>query len=44
MGFDNVEASWSTFWEAFWLRCDANDLLSQLRTWQTADISADARL
>ena len=29
------------FWEAFWLKLDANDLLSQLHTWQTADISTD---
>jgi homoserine O-acetyltransferase len=39
MGFDTVEAFLSGFWEAFWIRCDANDLLSQLHTWQTADIS-----
>ncbi|MFI0843784.1 alpha/beta fold hydrolase [Mesorhizobium sp. IMUNJ 23232] len=39
MGFDDVESFLVNFWEAFWLRCDANDLLSQLNTWQTADIS-----
>jgi homoserine O-acetyltransferase/O-succinyltransferase len=27
------------FWEPFFLRCDANDLLSQLWTWMHADIS-----
>lgn len=40
MGFADIEAFLVDFWEAFWLRCDANDLLSQLHTWQTADISA----
>ena len=39
MGFDDVESFLVNFWEAFWLRCDANDLLSQLNTWQNADIS-----
>jgi homoserine O-acetyltransferase len=39
MGFDDVESFLVGFWEAFWLKLDANDLLSQLRTWQTADIS-----
>jgi homoserine O-acetyltransferase len=40
MGFDDVEAFLTGFWEAFWVRCDANDLLSQLSTWQTADLAA----
>ena len=39
MGFDSVEAFLTDFWEAFWVRCDANDLLCQLHVWQTADIS-----
>jgi homoserine O-acetyltransferase len=39
MGFDSVERFLVDFWEAFWVKCDANDLLSQLRTWQTADIA-----
>jgi len=39
MGFDTVEGFLTDFWEAFWVRCDANDLLSQLHTWQTADIA-----
>lgn len=30
------------FWEPFFLRCDANNLLCQLWTWQEADISANA--
>ena len=29
------------FWEPFFLRCDANDLLSQLWTWESGDISAN---
>ncbi len=29
------------FWEPFFLRRDANDLLSQLWTWEAADVSAD---
>jgi homoserine O-acetyltransferase len=29
----------AVFWEPFFLRCDANDLLSQLWTWMHADIS-----
>lgn len=28
------------FWEPFFLKCDANDLLSQLWTWEHGDISA----
>ena len=39
MGFDTVEDFLAGFWEAFWVKCDANDLLCQLRTWQTADIA-----
>jgi len=27
------------FWEPFFLRCDANNLLSQLWTWENADVS-----
>lgn len=39
MGFENLEAFLVGFWEGFWLKCDANDLLCQLHVWQTADIS-----
>jgi homoserine O-acetyltransferase len=39
MGFDDVDRFLVDFWEAFWIRIDANDLLSQLHTWQTADIA-----
>lgn len=39
MGFDSVEQFLTGFWEAFWVKCDANDLLCQLHVWQTADIS-----
>jgi homoserine O-acetyltransferase len=35
---DWAEHVWS-FWEPFFLRCDANNLLSQLWTWEHADIS-----
>jgi homoserine O-acetyltransferase len=31
------------FWEPFFLRCDANNLLSQLWTWEQGDISDNAR-
>ena len=30
------------FWEPFFLRCDANNLLSQLWTWEQGDISGNA--
>jgi homoserine O-acetyltransferase len=40
MGFADVDRFLVDFWEAFWIKCDANDLLSQLHTWQTADIAA----
>lgn len=40
MGFADVESFLKDFWEAFWVGLDANDLLSQLRTWQTADLAA----
>ena len=39
MGFKSSDNFQVDFWEAFWLRLDANNLLSQLHTWQTADIS-----
>lgn len=39
MGFDTLDRFLVDFWEGFWLRLDANDLLSQLDTWQTADIA-----
>jgi homoserine O-acetyltransferase len=39
MGFDSIEAFLTDFWEAFWVKCDANDLLCQLHVWQTADLS-----
>jgi homoserine O-acetyltransferase/O-succinyltransferase len=31
------------FWEAFFLKCDANDLLAQMATWWHNDIADDAR-
>ena len=39
MGFDSVEGFLVDFWEAFFVSCEANDLLSQLHTRQTADIA-----
>jgi homoserine O-acetyltransferase/O-succinyltransferase len=39
LGFKDVEHFLVDFWEAFWMRLDANNLLSQLHTWQTADIA-----
>jgi len=39
MEFDDVDSFLVDFWEAFWMSCDANNLLNQLNTWQTADIS-----
>jgi len=39
MGFDTVEDFLTGFWEAFWVKCDANDLLCQLHVWQSADIA-----
>lgn len=35
----NHEQFVQNFWEPFFQRCDANDLLSQLWTWEHADIS-----
>jgi homoserine O-acetyltransferase/O-succinyltransferase len=40
MGFDSVDAFLVDFWEAFFVDLDANDLLSQLDTWQRADLAA----
>ena len=39
MGFDDIDAFLVEFWEAYFVSLDANNLLSQLHTWQTADIS-----
>ena len=41
LGFDTVDDFLVDFWEAFWVSgLDANNLLSQLDTWQAADIAA----
>lgn len=40
MGFDTIDAFLVDFWEAFFVDLDANDLLSQLDTWQRADLAA----
>jgi len=39
LGYADVDAFLVDFWEAFFLSLDANDLLSQLWTWQHADIA-----
>jgi homoserine O-acetyltransferase/O-succinyltransferase len=40
LGHDSVDAFLVDFWEAFFVGVDANDLLSQLHTWQAADLAA----
>lgn len=40
MGHDSVDDFLRDFWEAFFAGLDANNLLSQLHTWQAADIAA----
>ena len=40
LGHDTLEDFLVDFWEAFFLSLDANNLLSQLRTWQQADLSS----
>lgn len=39
LGSRTWDAHVADFWEPFFLRCDANDLLSQLWTWEAGDIS-----
>jgi homoserine O-acetyltransferase len=39
MGFDDLDRFLVDFWEAFWIGLDANNLLSQLHTWQRADVA-----
>ena len=39
LGARTMEEHVATFWEPFFLRCDANNLLSQLWTWMAGDIS-----
>ena len=41
MGFNSLEDFLVGFWEAFFLKRDANNLLAMLWTWQNADISAN---
>ena len=40
MGSDTIEGFLVDFWEAFFIELDVNDLLSQLDTWQRADLAA----
>ena len=42
LGARTMEEHVATFWEPFFLRCDANNLLSQLWTWMAGDISDNA--
>jgi homoserine O-acetyltransferase len=42
LGARTTEEHVATFWEPFFLRCDANNLLSQLWTWMAGDISDTA--
>jgi homoserine O-acetyltransferase/O-succinyltransferase len=42
-GAASVEEFIETFWEAFFVKCDANNLLAQLWTWEQSDISAHPR-
>jgi len=42
-GAPSVEEFIETFWEAFFIKCDANNLLAQLWTWEHNDISAHPR-
>jgi homoserine O-acetyltransferase len=39
LGFSSLEAFIVGFWEALFMRMDANDLLAMLATWQAADVS-----
>jgi homoserine O-acetyltransferase len=40
LGHDSVDAFLVDFWEAFFVGVDANNLLSQVHTWQAADLAA----
>jgi homoserine O-acetyltransferase/O-succinyltransferase len=42
-GAPSIEEFIETFWEAFFVKCDANNLLAQIWTWEHNDISAHAR-
>ena len=42
-GSSSVEDFIETFWEAFFIKCDANNLLAQTSTWLHNDISAHPR-
>ena len=43
LGFDSLEQCLVGFWEGFFLKRDANNLLVMLATWQGADISANPK-
>jgi homoserine O-acetyltransferase/O-succinyltransferase len=42
-GSPSVEDFIETFWEAFFIKCDANNLLAQTSTWLHNDVSAHPR-
>jgi len=42
MGFETLDSFLVDFWEAFFVDLDANDLLSQLDTWQRAELAKTA--
>lgn len=41
-GAESIEEFIEIFWEPFFLKCDANDLLAQLRTWYHNDLGDHA--
>ena len=43
MGYSSLEDFLIEYWEGFFLRKDANNLLAMLWTWQNADISANEK-
>jgi len=42
-GAESLEEFLTEFWESLFLKCDANDLLAQVWTWEHNDISAHPR-
>lgn len=42
-GAQNIEEFIEIFWEPFFLKCDANDLLAQMRTWYHNDLGDHPR-
>ncbi|MDB5919954.1 MAG: hypothetical protein JWR40_4188 [Massilia sp.] len=42
LGYDSVEDFLRRYWEATYCKMDANNVLCQIRTWQSADISKNS--